>query len=322
MKHTAILEDDIFLLHLTGKYHPESPQRFAIAKKALIDRGLYNPQLDKIPLRIANDSEILLCHTNEYLDIVSANIERCRELHIDDGSYQLSTGDVQVGPMSDLVARHAVGALLQAVDIVMSGTSTRAFCLVRPPGHHACSNRGMGFCIYNNISIAARYASQKYGLERILIVDWDVHHGNGTEEIFFEDPSVFYFSTHNSLIYPGTGKASDIGRGKGEGYTLNVPIHPNQNPAKKMKEAFLHLTQVMENYKPQLVLISAGFDAHILDPLGGFNLSTQDFVDLTHIVNEISQKYSQSRVISALEGGYNLQALSEVIPAFLHQGQG
>lgn len=313
MYNIKVIENDLFLCHLTGYGHPESPQRFKIAKAALREKKFIDEH--PLPLRLATDSELLLCHTGNYLDIVRKNIEECSRLGIRDGSFQLSTGDVQICPDSEIVARAAVGAVLEAVDDVMNVHSKSVFCLVRPPGHHACSHIGMGFCIYNNVAVAARYACKKYGIDKILIVDWDVHHGNGTQEIFYEDSTVFYFSTHNGLIYPGTGRASETGKGKGEGFTLNVPIDPRQNPREKVKLAFEHLADKMKSYQPQLIFISAGFDAHLWDPLGGFNLTTQDFVELTEIVKKMAQNYCEGRIVSVLEGGYNLDALAEVIPA-------
>lgn len=312
---TAIVENDIFEQHQTGLGHPESPLRFKVAKKALQTHGLLNKD-NLLPPRLATDVELLLCHTQEYLDEVQKNIQECVKKNADDGSFQLSTGDVQISKESDTVARFAVGAVLVAVDAVMNGKAQNAFCLVRPPGHHACSDKGMGFCLYNNVAIGASYAALKYGLKRLLIVDWDVHHGNGTQEIFEENPSIFYFSTHNGRIYPGTGWMEEIGKGAGEGFNLNYPLDPWKNPREKIKEIFSHqFVQAMQVFQPELVFISAGFDAHALDPLGGFNLTTQDFVDLTKIVKNIAEQYAKGRLVSVLEGGYNLDVLAEVIPA-------
>lgn len=315
MNQVFIAEDDVFTQHLTGKGHPESPHRFNVSKYALQIQGLLRKE-NRIRPRRAEDSELLLCHTQSYVNEVRKNIEKCVRSGIDDGLFQLSTGDVQICPESDSVARYAVGAVLNAIDAIMEGRTKKVFCLVRPPGHHACSDKGMGFCIYNNVAIGARYVGQKYGLKKVLIVDWDVHHGNGTQEIFYEDPSVFYLSTHNTRIYPGTGYAEETGDGRGKGYNLNFPIDPRQNPREIIKDVFSsQLIEKMEFYRPEFVFISAGFDAHAWDPLGGFDLTTQDFVDLTHIVKKIADQYAQGRIVSVLEGGYSLDALVDVIPA-------
>ncbi len=214
------------------------------------------------------------------------------------------------------MARHAVGSALEAVDAVMEGRAKNVFGLIRPPGHHAGIDIGRGFCIYNNVGVAARYACQKYHLKKVLIVDWDVHHGDGTQDIFYKDPSVFYFSTHNGKIYPGTGHTHEIGEGAGEKFNLNYPLDPQRNPREAIKEIFTNsLVKKMQEFKPEFVFISAGFDAHIKDPLGEFNLTTQDFVDLTNIVKKIAVEHAGGRLVSLLEGGYNLDALAEVIPA-------
>lgn len=314
--NTLIAEDEIFTKHLTGKSHPESPFRFKVCKYALQIQGLLRKD-NTIHPRRATDAELLLCHTPDYIEEVQNNIQDCLAKGIDDGSYQLSTGDVQISIDSETVARYAVGAILEAVDSVMKGTAKNVFCLVRPPGHHAYSDHGMGFCIYNNVAIGAAYACQKYGCQRVLIVDWDVHHGNGTQEIFYGSSKVFYFSTHNGTIYPGTGRENEIGKGEGKGFTLNYPLNPRQqDPRQAIREIFSEvLNERMKIYQPDFVFISAGFDAHQWDPLGNFNLTTEDFVDLTHIVKEIAEKYAKGRLVSALEGGYDLDALAQVVPA-------
>jgi acetoin utilization deacetylase AcuC-like enzyme len=195
------------------------------------------------------------------------------------------------------------------VDAVVDRKAKNAFCVVRPPGHHATIDTGMGFCLFNNIAIAARYAQKKYGIDRALIVDWDVHHGNGTEAIFYSDGSVFYFSTHQSPWYPGTGAADKIGEGEGEGTTMNCPF-PAGSGRKEILGAFQSkLLPAMREFKPELVLISAGFDSRLGDPLGQFTLSDADFADLTNVMREIADHYAGSRLVSVLEGGYSLAGL-------------
>lgn len=315
MKEIWIAENELFATHLTGKGHPESPQRFRVAKQALQKQGLLKAS-HTLSLRAATDQELLLVHTQTYLEELQKNILACKSFGLVDGSFTLSTGDVQICPVSEKVARCAAGSVLEAADVIMQGPLKRAFCLVRPPGHHATSDRGMGFCLYNNVALGARYVCRKYGLKKVLIVDWDVHHGNGTQDIFYEDPLVFYFSTHNGRIYPGTGQINEKGAGEGKGLNLNFPIDPWQNPRLLIKRFFENeLARAMQGFKPEFVFISAGFDAHQRDPLGGFNLTTLDFVELTHIVKKIADEFAGGRLISVLEGGYDLTALAEVIPA-------
>jgi acetoin utilization deacetylase AcuC-like enzyme len=259
--------------------------------------------------REATVEELLLCHTAPYIEQVREDVER--------GLSYLSTdtGDTVISPTSYQVALKAVGAVLTAVDLVMTGEDKTAFCLVRPPGHHACSNRGMGFCLFNNIAIGARYAQRNYGIKRVLIVDWDLHHGNGTQEIFYNDPSIFYFSTHQFPYYPGTGSEEESGAGT----IRNIPIFNTEGSRDDILYAFeVVLPQLMEDFKPELVMISAGFDSHEADPLGGLSLKSEDFATLTNGVKAIANKYAKGRIVSALEGGYNLNALEESVRAHVN----
>jgi acetoin utilization deacetylase AcuC-like enzyme len=206
-----------------------------------------------------------------------------------------------------------VGASLKAVDAVVSGTVANAFCALRPPGHHATADRGMGFCIFNNAALAARYAQRVHGLERVVIIDWDVHHGNGTQDIFYEDPGVFYFSTHQHPWYPGSGLSHETGRGPGEGYTLNVPL-PSGAGMEEIGGAFTKLFRKKMNlFRPDLVIISAGFDSREGDPLGQFTLSDADFAELTRILLDLAHETAGGRLVSLLEGGYNLTGLASAV---------
>jgi len=200
----------------------------------------------------------------------------------------------------------------------MKGEARNAFCIVRPPGHHATPNRGMGFCLFNNIAIAARYAQRKYGVERVLIADWDVHHGNGTQDIFYEDGSVFFFSTHQSPWYPGTGDPDERGAGAGAGATLNCPFAAGAGREEIVGAFGDALRPSMDEFQPDLVLISAGFDSRLGDPLGHFRLVDADFRELTHLVMEIADKYAGGRVVSVLEGGYDLRGLTHAVGAHTH----
>jgi len=302
---TALLADPIYREHLAGRDgHPELPERYDAVVEGLAP---WSGMLSRIPSRDASYDELLLCHTADYLARAKSDV--------DSGRLYLSTGDTDITPNSWEVATRAVGGVLNAVDAVCSGRAGNAFCVVRPPGHHATASRGMGFCILNNVALAARYAQRWHGVGRVLIVDWDVHHGNGTNDIFYTDPSVFFFSTHQWPLYPGTGRADEIGEGPGEGTTMNCPL-----PAGSGRDAIFgavrdSLMPAMERFRPELVLISAGFDSRIGDHLGRFTLTDDDFVDLTRAVMEIADRSAAGRVVSVLEGGYNLEGLAAAAAA-------
>jgi acetoin utilization deacetylase AcuC-like enzyme len=225
--------------------------------------------------------------------------------------------DTAVSSDSYAVACLAAGAATNAVDAVMSESGGRAFALTRPPGHHATPSRPMGFCLFNNAAIAARYAQTVHGLDRVLIVDWDVHHGNGTQDIFWADNSVFYFSTHQSPHYPGTGASNEVGDKEGAGFTLNIPLRAGTS-ARAQRQAFTDaLEKIAGRFQPDLVIISAGFDSHRDDPLGNLLLEDSDFAEMTKAVLKLAEKYSDGRVISLLEGGYNLDLLGGSVRAHL-----
>ncbi len=301
-----IVYDPSYEKHYTGPWHPEQPARVSVIHQALEKAGIVGSKNTLKP-RQATEEDLLLCHTQSYIDLVKEEIQSIQ--HSMQTAF-LSTGDAVISKHSLEIALLAAGGVLTAIDAVMKGPEKSAFCCVRPPGHHACSAQGMGFCIFNNIAIGARYAQKKYGISKVLIVDWDVHHGNGTQEIFYNDPTVFYFSTHEKGIYPYTGNVDEVGAGT----ILNCPIIASPRARFEVKEAFEGpLRERMESFKPELVLISAGFDAHKDDPLANFNLEEADFVQLTEYVKEIATQYAQGRVISVLEGGYNLKALASSV---------
>jgi acetoin utilization deacetylase AcuC-like enzyme len=272
---------------------------------AILDRlnadGIFG-KAKVITPRLATDEEILRCHSPDYLRIVNEDVT--------EGLHRLSTGDTPISPRSLEIARLAAGGLLATVDEVLAGRVRNAFAVVRPPGHHATPKKGMGFCLFNNVAIAARHAQKKHGVGRVLIADWDVHHGNGTQDIFYEDGTVLFFDTHQHPLYPGTGAASETGKGDGTGLTINCPF-PAGSGRREIVGAFRErLVPAAEAFRPDLVLVSAGFDSRIDDPLGGFTLTDDDFAELTGIVKEIAATHCGGRLISTLEGGYSLTGLA------------
>jgi len=307
---TALIADAHCQQHDTGHGHPERPERFAAVMEGLKRAGLLEKLL-QLPPRAVTGADFELAHDADYL--------RRAEHDILSGASQLSTGDTSICEASWTAAGLAVGCALAGVDAVMEGKAANAFCAVRPPGHHASADRGMGFCVLNNVAIAARHAQRRHGIERVLIVDWDVHHGNGTQDIFYEDGSVFFFSTHQSPWYPGTGRANETGSGAGKGTTLNCPLPAGSGHAEIFAAFEDKLVPAMEEFRPELVLISAGFDSRVGDPLGDFHLTDADFADLTKIVRGIADQYAKSRVVSLLEGGYSLSGLANAVAAHVRE---
>ncbi len=305
-KPVALLLDPIYKQHDPGAGHPEQPARYDAVTRAVEESGLMKSLL-RVDVRAATEDEIALVHGRKYIETVKRDIAA--------GAHELSTGDTNVGPRSLDVALRSVGGVLNTVDAVMAGKAVNAFCAVRPPGHHARPEQGMGFCIFNNIAIAARYAQRKHGIAKVMIADWDVHHGNGTQDTFYSDGSVFFCSTHQSPWYPGTGAAAETGEGKGKDCTLNFPF-PAGAGRREIVGAFReNLRRAADSFKPDLVLISAGFDSRAGDPLGRFTLSDDDFADLTKIMLEIAATHAQGRLISMLEGGYSLTGLASGVAA-------
>ena len=300
MSLTGLVADPHVTEHNGGAAHPERPARYTALMNGLQSSGLLL-KLVRLPGRSATEDELALVHQRDYIALVEREIAENRQ--------QLSTGDTPVNPHSANVARLAAGCVLSAVDAVFDGQVQNAFCAVRPPGHHASSVRGMGFCLFNSVAVAARYAQKKHGAQRVLIVDWDVHHGNGTQDIFYNDGSVLFFSTHQSPWYPGTGAASERGEGAGEGKTINCPL-PAGSGSRRIFTAFRdHMLPTAEAFHPDLILLSAGFDSRVGDPLGQFLLTDADFHELTNLMTELAAKYCNSRLVSVLEGGYNLEGL-------------
>jgi acetoin utilization deacetylase AcuC-like enzyme len=308
MARTGFVYHADYLQHDMGYGHPESPQRLRAIIARLEETGLL-ADLVRIDPKPATDDWVTQVHTNSYVKAL-----RTRAPH---QGYVSLDPDTSMSPGSLNAAYLAAGGVLTAVDAIMDGRVDNAFCAVRPPGHHAEADRAMGFCLINNVAVAARYFQKRYGLERIAIVDWDVHHGNGTQHAFYKDPSVFFFSTHQYPYYPGTGAVDERGEGKGEGFTLNVPL-PAGMGDKEYLEIFNHILRpALKAYRPDAIIISAGFDAHRDDPLAGMNLTAEGYRALTKAVKEIAGEHASGRVLSCLEGGYNLAALAASVEGHL-----
>jgi acetoin utilization deacetylase AcuC-like enzyme len=290
--------------HRTPHGHPERIERFDTVIRMLGSSGLAE-RMESLDSSEADFDTLRLCHGADYIELV--------EREIGAGNRILSTGDTHVGRDSLAAARMAAGAVCSAVNSVVTGPIKQAFCVLRPPGHHARPNQGMGFCVFNNVAIGARHAMERHGLQRVLIADWDVHHGNGTQDIFYEDPSVLFFSTHQSPWYPGTGMRGETGEGAGAGTTINCPF-PAHTGRDEILGAFRdRLLPAAEGFRPELVMISAGFDSRLGDPLGQFRLDDGDFAEMTNLLQEVADKHAQGRLVSTLEGGYSLEGLAAAV---------
>ena len=308
---TGLYYHPAFLEHFTGKGHPESPERLTVILAKLKADGLTEKLTHVKPEAVATEA-MELVHDPAYLALAQKEIEAGRAM--------LSTGDARVCKKSWWAARLAVGAATGAVTKVCEGELKNAFCLVRPPGHHARPKKGgMGFCVLNNIAIAARHAQKKHGVERVLIIDWDVHHGNGTQDAFWKDGTVMNFHTQQRGIYPRTGAAEEKGEGPGKGLILNFPLKVGAGNDVFEKLYRSELVPAAKRFRPELIMVSAGYDSHKDDPLGGLALDETGYATLTEIVVGLADELSKSRLVVCLEGGYNKDATAASVAATIQK---
>lgn len=302
---TAIVHHPIYLEHDTGPGHPETIERYRVVIDALMNDADLAERVAMVTSEKASQGTIQAAHTKDHFKRVEGAFAN--------GLDSLDM-DTTISMRSFDAAMYAAGGAITAVDAVMEGRAKNAFAAVRPPGHHATAERTMGFCIFNNVAVAARYAQNKYkDVERVAIIDWDVHHGNGTQGIFYSDPSVFFFSMHQYPWYPGTGSHGERGQGRGLGSTLNLPVKAFTRSADQIHAFEAAIEEVSNHGKPDLIFISAGFDAHVSDPLGQLQLEDTDYRSMTRTVMSWADEVCEGRIVSCLEGGYNLDTLGETV---------
>lgn len=305
----SLYYDPVFLKHDTGP-HPENAGRLGPLEQLVVsapEQDVARPRWQPVTWE-----RLMRVHDAEHVKTIE-------QFAAAGGGY--IEADTVVSPRSYDVARMASGAVTDGVSCVVRGDASAALCLVRPPGHHALPGRPMGFCLFNHIAVGARVATVEMELDRVLIVDWDVHHGNGTQAVFWEDPQVGFFSMHRYPFYPGTGAASETGAAAGAGMTLNVPIQFGTSRREILARFTGNLQAFAERIRPQLVFISAGFDAHRADPIGSLGLESEDFATLTRAVRDVAEQHCQGKIVSVLEGGYNPAALAESVAAHVRELQ-
>lgn len=308
MKKVGFVHSDEYLRHDTGAGHPERSDRMKTIVQHLKQTGSWQNLLHISPTPAPLDW-ITTVHPEHYIHTIE---RRCLA-----GEEILDDGDTHVCRDSYGVAVLAAGGVLRGIDYVLDGTCDSVFCAVRPPGHHAETAKVMGFCLFNNIAIGARYAQRKFGLNRIAILDWDVHHGNGTQEIFWTDPSVLYISLHQFPLWPGSGRLDEVGDGEGKGYTINCPMKPGSGEPEYVQAFEQRILPALHQFQPELLLISAGFDAHTDDPLANICLTEHSFGIMTEFVLDVASRHCKGRIVSVLEGGYNLVALARSVETHL-----
>jgi acetoin utilization deacetylase AcuC-like enzyme len=311
MNRTGIVQDAVFMEHVMDPGHPESPERLKVIYEMLEDEGKKSLQLIKVPPRPATREELETTHSPAHIDRIASTAGKPH--------FRLDL-DTSTSARSFEAASLAAGGLCELIRAVWAGEMKNGFALVRPPGHHAERDRAMGFCLFNNVAIGAHYAIHNFSLERVLIVDWDVHHGNGTQNSFYSDPRVLYFSTHRyGFFYPGSGGATEVGNGKGEGFTINVPLASGSGDPEYGNIFERILKPIALEYRPQLILVSAGFDIHYDDPLGGMEVTEKGFARLTQILMEIAEVTAQGKLVLTLEGGYDIEGEKRSVKAVLRE---
>ncbi len=310
MADTGIVIDPRYLEHDTGAGHPERPERIGVLLPLI---GAAATHFTAVPARPASGDELALVHDGAYVEEVAATQYR--------PGFAFDA-DTPTSVRSYETARLAAGGFLALLDAVMAQRVRNGFAFVRPPGHHAERHRAMGFCLFNNVAVGAEYLRQRYGLQRILIVDWDLHHGNGTQHMFESNPGVLYVSSHQYPYYPGTGALDEVGRGAGEGYTVNLAFPAGFGDA-EYRDAFTRIVEpIAQQYAPEFVLISAGFDAHARDPLGGMQVTENGFKALTRVLLGLARDHAGGRCAAILEGGYDLTAIRNSASEVLAELQG
>jgi acetoin utilization deacetylase AcuC-like enzyme len=306
MTRSAVVVDSDYLKHDPGEFHPERPERIRV----LLDLAdhLDNEKFQILPPKSATRADIELCHSPDYIDLLEATSK---------ANHYALDGDTITSRDSFAVGLLAVGGFLRLLDSIAARESRNGFALVRPPGHHALSDRAMGFCLLNTIAIGAEHLKRAYGAKSILIMDWDVHHGNGTQAAFYNDPSVLFISTHQYPFYPGTGAINEVGAGAGEGYTINVPL-----PAGCADAEYFHVFKdvvvpAVKKFEPEWILVSAGFDPHRLDPLGGMGVTERGFAAMARMLRQLADRHAEGKIAFLLEGGYDLTALRNSVATVL-----
>lgn len=306
---TGIVCHDTYKKHLAGFPHVESPERLQVIYD-MLDAADMAGKFVSISPRPATHDELAWIHNRSHIERVAAT----------DGKAHASLDpDTQTTPLSYQAAKLAAGGLFSLVDKILDGTVKNGFALVRPPGHHAEEDRAMGFCLFNNVALGARYAMKTYGLKRILILDWDLHHGNATQKSFYEDPDVLYFSTHQYPHYPGTGSLGEVGSGEGVGFTVNIPLFPGYGDSDFFKIIEQIVYPIGSAFKPELVFVSAGFDTYVADPLGGMRVTPKGYAAMTRLMMDFAKTCASERLAMTLEGGYHLEGLRESVRAVLKE---
>jgi len=311
MLRTGIVVDARYQDHYTGRNHPERPAR--IGTLLTLVEEYQRPGVKRFAPRVATPEELALIHDPAHIGLVAATAKK---------NHFAFDADTPVSGQSYPTALLATGGLLTLLEAIMTREVDNGFAFVRPPGHHAERNRAMGFCLFNSVAIGAQYLREKFGLRRVLVMDWDVHHGNGTQHSFYDDPGVLYVSTHQYPYYPGTGAAEEAGRGQGEGYTVNLPIPAGWGDAEYQELFQGVIDPICRQFDPEFVLISAGFDAHRRDPLGGMEVTEEGFGMMARVLLRLARDHAQGRCAAILEGGYDLEGLQQSVLRVLDEMSG